>query len=86
MFTIQTTPVFNAWFGAFKDMATKARIQLRIDRIVLGHFGDVAPVGENVSEMRLFFGAGYRIYFIQHGQQVVILLAGGDKSSQSKDI
>jgi putative addiction module killer protein len=62
------------------------RIQARIDRAEDGNFGDCAPVGEGVSEMRIHFGQGYRVYFVQRGLEVVILLAGGDKSTQSKDI
>lgn len=62
------------------------RIQARIDRVEDGNFGDVAPVGEGVSEMRVHFGPGYRVYFTQRGLDVVILLAGGDKSTQGKDI
>lgn len=62
------------------------RIQARIDRVEDGNFGDIAPVGEGVSELRIHFGPGYRVYFTQRGLNVVILLAGGDKATQSKDI
>ena len=64
----------------------KARIQARIDRIEMGNFGDVSSVGEGVSELRIFYGPGYRIYFIKQNAVVVILLSGGDKSSQQTDI
>lgn len=71
---------------ALRDARGKARIQARIDRVQLGNFGDCEPVGERVSEMRIHHGPGYCVYFAQRGQEVVILLAGGDKSSQTKDI
>lgn len=83
---IVTTDVFDDWFTAVRDARGKARIQARIDRAQLGNFGDCAPVGEGVSEMRIHHGLGYRVYFVQRGLEVVILLAGGDKSSQGKDI
>ena len=69
-----------------RDRRAKARIQARIDRLELGHFGDVTPVGEGVSELRIFYGPGYRVYFVQRGPVVVILLSGGDKSTQDSDI
>lgn len=62
------------------------RVQVRIDRAEYGNFGDSAPVGEGVSEMRIHYGPGYRVYFMKRGHEIVILLAGGDKSSQAKDI
>ena len=83
---IQTTGAFNQWFVALRDKSIKARIQVRIDRASFGHYGDHKMVAEGVSEMRLHFGAGYRLYFIEQGDEIVILLAGGDKSSQSNDI
>ena len=69
-----------------KDKRAKARIQARIDRLETGHFGDVAPVGEGVSELRVFYGPGYRIYFVKQGSAVVILLSGVDKNTQNSDI
>ena len=83
---ILTTEVFADWFSGLRDIRAKVRIQARIDRAGLGNFGDCAPVGEGVSEMRIHYGPGYRVYFAQRGFEVVILLAGGDKSSQPKDI
>jgi putative addiction module killer protein len=69
-----------------RDRKARARIQTRIDRLQLGLLGDVKPVGEGVSELRIDYGPGYRVYFVQRGQELVILLAGGDKSTQDKDI
>jgi putative addiction module killer protein len=83
---IQTTEVFDAWFDSLKDRQAVLRIQVRIDRAELGNFGDVKPVGEGVSEMRIDFGPGYRVYFVQRGMEIIILLAGGNKSTQAKDI
>jgi putative addiction module killer protein len=83
---ILTTEVFIDWFSGLSDIRAKVRIQSRIDRAGIGNFGDCSPVGEGVSEMRIHYGPGYRVYFAQRGFEVVILLAGGDKSSQPKDI
>ena len=83
---ILTTKAFDGWFTGLRDIRAKVRIQARIDRAGLGNFGDYAPVGEGVSEMRIHYGPGYRVYFVQRGSEVVILLAGGDKSSQPNDI
>jgi putative addiction module killer protein len=83
---ILTTEVFDAWFNGLRDVATARRIQARIDRAEAGNFGDHAPVGEGVSEMRIHFGPGFRVYFVQRGLEIVILLAGGDKSTQARDI
>jgi len=83
---IHTTEVFDIWFAGLKDRQGKRRIQARIDRAEDGNFGDCEPVGEGVSEMRIHYGPGYRVYFAQRGMEVVILLAGGDKSTQSRDI
>lgn len=83
---IVTTDFFDSWFINLKDRAAAVRIQARIDRAECGNFGDCAAVGEGVSEMRIHFGPGYRVYFTQRGLELVILLAGGDKSSQARDI
>lgn len=86
MKTIYTTEVFDAWFESLKDRQTARRIQARIDRAEEGNFGDHKTVGEGVSEMRIHHGPGFRVYFTQRGFEIVILLAGGDKSSQTQDI
>lgn len=83
---IRKTEVFANWFNSLRDRRAKARIQARIDRLELGHFGDVAPVGEGVSELRVFYGPGYRVYFVKRGSVVIILLSGGAKSTQNSDI
>lgn len=83
---IYTTGIFDDWFANLADKTGRRRIQARIDRAEMGNFGDCSPVGEGVSEMRIHSGPGYRVYFVQRGAEIVILLAGGDKGSQSKDI
>ena len=86
MKTIYTTELFDVWFESLKDKQASRRIQARIDRAEEGNFGDHKSVGERVSEMRIHHGPGFRVYFIEREFEIVILLAGGDKSSQSKDI
>jgi putative addiction module killer protein len=86
MIEIRQTEIFARWHGAIKDVRIRARIADRIDRLAKGNPGDVAPVGEGVSELRLHFGAGYRVYFVQRGELIIILLCGGDKSTQRRDI
>jgi putative addiction module killer protein len=86
MKTILTTEVFVNWFQSLPDRQAARRIQVRIDRAEDGNFGDCRPVGEGVSEMRIHHGPGFRVYFMQRKFDIVILLAGGDKSTQSQDI
>ena len=86
MIEVRKTATFTQWFKGLKDPRAKARIQVRIDRMEMGNFGDVAPVGKGVSELRIFYGPGYRVYFVQHSSVLVILLYGGDKSAQKSDI
>jgi putative addiction module killer protein len=83
---IFTTPVFDRWFERLRDRRAAARVQARIDRAESGNLGDCKPVGEGVSEMRIDHGPGYRLYFLQRGTVVVILLVGGGKATQAKDI
>jgi putative addiction module killer protein len=77
---------FDRWMNSLRDVRAAARIQSRLDRFALGNPGDVRAVGEGISEMRIDYGPGYRVYFMQRGRVVVILLCGGDKSTQRKDI
>ena len=86
MIEVRQTKTFMEWRAGLRDNAARKRIGARIDRLSFGNFGDVKPVGEGVSELRLDFGPGYRIYFVQRGDVLVILLCGGDKSSQVRDI
>ena len=83
---IQITKNFNDWFLELKDAKGRFRIQARIVRAEMGNLGDCEPVGEGVSEMRVHFGPGYRVYLTQRGLEIIVLLAGGDKSTQAKDI
>jgi len=86
MIEIRKTNHFAKWIDSLQDIRARARIQARIERLAMGNPGDVKPVGEGISEMRIDYGPGYRVYFIQHKQSVIILLAGGDKSTQARDI
>ena len=83
---VRRTDQFLSWLNALRDARAVAKIAARIRRIAEGNFGDVAPVGEGVSELRVHYGPGYRVYFVQRGEVVVILLCGGDKSTQGRDI
>ncbi len=86
MFTIRETDEFADWLASLRDAQVRARIARRIYRLADGNPGDVKPVGEGVSELRIDLGPGYRVYFVRQGAIVIILLFGGDKSSQSRDI
>jgi putative addiction module killer protein len=83
---IRQTDDYARWFQKLRDRQARARILARVRRISLGNPGDVAPVGEGISEMRIDYGPGYRVYFKQHGDTLVVLLAGGDKRTQQRDI
>lgn len=83
---IRQTETYAAWFDRLRDREARARILVRIRRLALGNPGDVRPVGEGVSELRIDYGPGYRVYYLQHESELVILLAGGDKRTQSSDI
>ena len=86
MKTVLRTSTFADWLDGLRDPRAKARILVRIDRMQDGNPGDVAPVGEGVSEARIHHGPGYRLYFVERGNALIILLCGGDKSSQARDI
>jgi putative addiction module killer protein len=86
MIEVRQTRDFQSWATSLRDPVAKSRIGARIDRVRRGNFGDVKAVGEGVSELRIDHGPGYRLYFVQRGAVLVILLCGGDKGSQSRDI
>lgn len=86
MIEIRKTAVFARWLDGLRDTRARARVQVRIERLATGHPGDVKVVGEGVSELRIDYGPGYRVYFVKRGATVVILLAGGDKRTQAADI
>jgi putative addiction module killer protein len=86
MFEVRQTEVFEAWIDGLKDVRAVARIEVRLRRLSLGHLGDAKSLGDSVSEMRIDYGPGYRLYFTRRGERIVILLCGGDKKRQSDDI
>lgn len=86
MIEVRQTDVYAQWFRRLRDKEAKARINTRIRRLSLGNPGDVRAVGEGVSELRIDYGPGYRVYFVQRGKLLAILLAGGDKGTQDQDI
>ena len=86
MLEIRKTGAFVDWLNGLHDIRARSRILVRIERLAMGNPGDVKPVGEGVSEMRIDYGPGYRVYFKSFGNKLIILLAGGDKRSQSNDI
>jgi putative addiction module killer protein len=83
---IRQTETYASWFDNLRDRRARARIDIRIRRLSLGNPGDVRPVGSGVSELRIDYGPGYRVYFVQRGPMLIILLAGGDKRTQERDI
>ena len=86
MIEIRQTESYANWFDNLRDRKARARIDVRLRRLSLGNPGDVKPVGSGVSELRIDYGPGYRVYFVQRGRMLIILLAGGDKRTQERDI
>lgn len=86
MFSIRRLPEFDAWLGSLRDGVTLRRLVVRLRKAQLGNLGDVKPVGEGVFEMREHFGPGWRMYYVRRGQTLIVMLGGGEKSSQSGDI
>jgi putative addiction module killer protein len=86
MFSVRSLPEFTQWLDALSDASVRGVVAARIKRLERGLMGDVEPVGDGVSELRIHFGAGWRIYFVQRGMQLIVLLAGGSKRSQKADI
>lgn len=86
MLEIRKTDIYARWLDGLRDLQARARILARVERLATGNPGDVKPVGEGVSELRIDFGPGYRVYFTKQGPSLVVLLAGGDKRTQAADI
>jgi putative addiction module killer protein len=86
MLELIKSATFDRWLSGLRDTRAASRIQIRLDRLAMGNAGDVKPVGGGISEMRIDYGPGYRVYFMKRGRLFILLLCGGDKSSQSKDI
>lgn len=86
MLKVRQTETFADWMECLRDRRARARIEVRVNRLALGNPGEVRPVGEGVSEPRIDYGPGYRVYFVKRGLKRVVLLAGGDKDSQARDI
>jgi putative addiction module killer protein len=86
MIDVRKTEEFARWLDGLGDLRGRARVQVRIERLALGLVGDARPVGEGVSELRIDYGPGYRVYFTRRGQALIVLLAGGDKGTQSRDV
>jgi putative addiction module killer protein len=86
MVEIRQTETYRKWFDSIRDKNARVRIDIRIRRLSLGNYGDIKPVGGGISEIRIDYGPGYRVYFVRRGNQLIILLAGGNKSTQSRDI
>ena len=86
MFEVRKTDLYAKWLDSLRDVRVRARVLVRVERLAAGNPGDVGPVGEGVSELRIDYGPGYRVYFKKQGRAIVVLLAGGDKRTQSRDI
>ena len=86
MFEVRKTNIYAKWLDSLRDARARARVLVRVERLAAGNPGDVRPVGEGVSELRIDYGPGYRVYFNKHGRMIVVLLAGGDKRTQRDDI
>jgi len=86
MFTVKRMPEFDTWLESLRDRPTRFRLLRRLEKAQRGLLGDVAPVGEGVFEMREFFGPGWRMYYVQRDEMLIVMLGGGDKSSQKTDI
>jgi len=85
-YALRSTKQYDKWLAGIKDRRTHARIVRRVDKLTIGAFGDCKPIGINLSELRMFFGPGFRVYYTIRGREIIFLLAGGDKSTQKKDI
>jgi putative addiction module killer protein len=86
MFELRETATFTRWLKRLTDVRARTAIVARLNRLEYGHVGDAKPVGDGISELRIHFGPGYRVYFQRRGSQVILLLCGGDKGSQDRDI
>ncbi len=86
MYTVKTLPEFDAWLNGLKDRVTRLRLSRRLDKAQRGNLGDVKPIGDDVFEMREFFGPGWRMYYVKWGETLIVMLGGGDKGSQESDI
>jgi putative addiction module killer protein len=86
IYEIETTATFDKWLKKLRDRQAVLAIASRLDRAKVGNFGDVAPVGGSISEMRIFVGPGYRLYYMIRDGRIILMLCGGDKSTQAKDI
>ncbi|MCY3670447.1 MAG: type II toxin-antitoxin system RelE/ParE family toxin [Alphaproteobacteria bacterium] len=86
MLEVRKTEVYAKWLDSLRDVRARARILVRVERLTAGNPGDVRPVGEGVSELRIDYGPGYRVYFKRQGRTVIVLLAGGDKRTQDRDV
>lgn len=86
MFTVKTTPEFDAWLNGLKDRMARLRLGRRLDKVQRGNLGDVRYLGDDIYEMREFFGPGWRMYYTRRSETIIVMLGGGDKSSQASDI